>query len=185
MKNFIYCILVLMWFSCAKSFGQSFESSRFNNSVYLQFNHHLEKRGSESYYTGNPDFAVSYERRIVHFGRNNILVGIRSGVYREYVLTGPGWSHPTKTRFFIGPTPSYRIDVSRRIKFQFNILWDVLLPDDYDEIWSYFAIEPSFNFYFNDHFYAAVSAAMGTYYFFDPRAYMDKAGIKVGYAFGR
>ena len=185
MKSIDYCIVALICFTNAQVFGQSFKDNNFKNYVYLQLSDHLEKRGTENYYTSNPDFAVSFERRIVNFGRNNLLAGLRTGAYKEYVLTGYGWSHPTKTRFFIGATPSYRVDVSKRIKFQFNILWDILLPDDYNETWSYFAIEPSFNFYFTDHFYAGISGALGVYFFFDPRAYMDKAGIKIGYAFGK
>jgi len=64
-----------------------------------------------------------------------------------------------------------------------NAIWDVLLPNDYDETWSYLAIEPSFNFYFTDNFYGAVSATMGSFIWFEPRADMIKAGLKVGYAF--
>ena len=102
---------------------------------------------------------------------------------REYVLTGQGWAHPEKDRFFLGVSPSYRIDVHRRMRIQINGILDILLPDDYDEQWWYFAIEPSFNFYFTKNLYGAVSAAMGVYPYFEPKAYMDKAGLKIGYSF--
>ena len=183
MRRAITINLFILAFNMNLSYCQSFDEFNSKNYIYIQANNHLEKRGSDSYNTSNPDFALSYERKVYTIGRNNFLVGARTGFYREYVLTGHNWTHPTNTRFFIGITPSYRIDITKRIKIQVNALWDMLLPDDYDETWSYIALEPSFNFYFTNHFYAALSAAMGEYRFFDPKAYMDKVGIKVGFAF--
>ena len=185
MKNISCWFIALLGFSYVQVSGQSYKDNNYKNYFYLQFNYHLEKRGTEFGYTSNPDFAVSYERRILNFGRNNLIAGLRTGAYKEYVLTGAGWDHPTRTRFFIGATPSYRVDISKRVKFQFNLLWDILFPDDYDETWSYIAFEPSFKFYFTDHFYAAVSGTLGAYFFFDPIAVMAKTGIKAGYAFGK
>ncbi|MCK4466174.1 MAG: hypothetical protein KAU83_10735 [Bacteroidales bacterium] len=154
-----------------------------SNNIYLHVYHHLEKRGTEKYYTGNPEITIGYERNIFSFGNNTILIGCRTGFYREYVLTGYGWSHPTKTRFFIGATPSYRLDMWDKFKLQVNGIWDMLLPDDYKERWSYFGIEPSFSYYISNNIYIAVSGTMGVFLFFDPKAYMDKAGIKIGVSF--
>jgi len=70
------------------------------NSLFVQANLHLEKRGSDQYDSSNPDFAISYERKWFKFGSSRILSGIRTGAYDEYVLTGNGWEHPVKTRFF-------------------------------------------------------------------------------------
>ncbi len=36
---------------------------------------------------------------------------------------------------------------------------------------------------FIKNFYAGISGTMGVFHFFDPKAYMDKAGIKIGFAF--
>lgn len=162
--------------------GQAKEISNKKNNVFILLNNHLEKRGSENYYTSNPDFSVGYERDLFGFGKNRFYAGIRTGAYKEYVLTGYGWSHPEKTRFFIGLSPSYVLNISKKFRLQVNLLYDVLLPDDYDEIWSYWAVEPSFQ-YFVKNFYVGISAATGVFLFFDPKAYMDKAGLKLGYRF--
>ena len=154
-----------------------------DNNIYLQINIHLEKGGKEKYSTSNPDYVQSFERKILSLGNNHLLIGVRSGLYQEYVLTGQGWDHPEKKRFFIGMSPSYAIDIHRKVRIQINGIWDILLPDDYDEQWWYFAIEPSFNFYFTKHLYGAISAAMGVYPGFEPKAYMDKAGLKLGFSF--
>jgi len=185
MRYFTSLLVFVLGPICIPAKAQSYTENNFKNFIFLQVNDHLEKRGTESFSYNYPDFAVSYERRILNFGRNNLLAGIRTGAYMEYVLTGYGWEHPAKTRFFLGFTPSYRVDVSKRVKIQVNAIWDVLLPNDYDETWSYLAIEPSFNFYFTDNFYGAVSATMGSFIWFEPRADMIKAGLKVGYAFGK
>ena len=183
MKTVITICIFILAFNLNYSYSQSFDEYKSNNYIFIQINNHLEKRGSDSYYTSNPDYALSYERKLFTIGRNNFLVGVRTGFYKEYVLTGHNWTHPTNTRLFIGTTPAYRIDITKRIKIQVNFLWDILLPDDYDETWSYFALEPSFNFYFTEHLYGAISGTMGVFSFFEPKAYMDKAGIKFGFAF--
>ncbi|MDA3954568.1 MAG: hypothetical protein PF485_13050 [Bacteroidales bacterium] len=183
MRKLTITFLILFGATLQNAFSQSYDEYKSKNYIFLQLNNHMEKRGSDIYYTSNPDLALSYERNLFTIGRNNFLIGVRTGFYKEYVLTGQGWDHPTKTRFFIGTTPAYRIDIAKRIKIQVNFLWDILLPDDYDETWSYFALEPSFNFYFTEHLYAGISATMGVFQFFEPKAYMDKAGIKFGFAF--
>ncbi len=152
------------------------------NHLFVLLNYHLERRGSDSYDASNPDFAIGYERDLIGFGDHRFYAGIRTGAYKEYVLTGNGWDHPVKTRFFVGLSPSYMLYINHWFRMQFNFLYDVLLPDDYDEIWSYWAIEPSFQFFIKD-FYAGISATRGVFLFFDPKAYMVKAGIKVGYRF--
>ncbi len=153
------------------------------NHVYLSANHHLEKRGTDSYSTSNPDFAIGYERMVFSINNNQFLVGLRTGIYNEYVLTGYGWDHPVKTRFFIGASPSYAYVFSKHFRIQVNLIVDVLIPDDYNETWSYFAIEPSFQYQFLGHFHIGLSATNGAFYFFDPKAYFVKAGIRVGYSF--
>ncbi len=183
MRKLTIAFLILFGATLQNTFCQSFDEYKSKNYIFLQINNHLEKRGSDLYYTSNPDYALSYERKLFTIGRNNFLVGVRTGFYKEYVLTGHNWTHPTNTRFFIGTTPSYRLDITKKIKIQVNFLWDILLPDDYDETWSYFALEPSFNFYFTEHLYGAISGTMGVFQFFEPKAYMDKAGIKFGFAF--
>ncbi len=152
------------------------------NFFSVQLNNHLEKRGTTGYETSNPDFIFSYERDIFALGRHHFMAGLRTGGYKEYVLTGNGWEHPEKTRFFLGLSPIYRLDVNERIWVQLNFIYDVLLPDDYDEIWSYWAVEPSLQ-YRRGHFYAGISAANGVFLFFDPKAYFAKAGIKAGVTF--
>lgn len=152
------------------------------NQVFVLLNLHHEKRGSDNYNYSNPDFALGYERDIFGFGDHRFYAGVRTGFYREYVLTGDGWYHPEKNRFFLGLSPSYLLKFSKNFNFQLNFLWDVLLPDDYDEIWTYWAIEPSFQYFIRD-FYLGISATSGVFLFFDPKAYMVKAGIKAGYRF--
>ncbi len=51
-------------------------------------NNHLEKRGTTNYYTSNQDLALGYERDFFGFGRHRFLGGVRTGLYKEYVLTG-------------------------------------------------------------------------------------------------
>jgi len=152
------------------------------NHLYIQLSNHFERRGTEDYETSNPDFAIGYERDLIGFGDHRFCAGVRTGVYKEYVLTGSGWSHPEKTRFFVGLSPSYMLYINKRFRMQLNFLYDVLFPDDYKEIWSYWAIEPSIQFFFRD-FYVGISTTMGSFIFFDPRADMVKAGIKVGCRF--
>lgn len=160
------------------------ESSTYKrNNVFLQTNYHLEKRGSDEYDASNPDFTVSYERKWFKFGTSRILSGLRTGAYREYVLTGNGWEHPVKTRFFLGASASYMYETTDWFKIQVTLLTDVLLPNDYDEIWSYWAIEPSIYFVFYKNMYAGLTATMGSFLFFDPKAYMDKAGLRFGFFF--
>ncbi len=152
------------------------------NHLFIQLNNHFERRGSDNYATSNPDFAMGYERDLIGFGDHRFYAGVRTGAYKEYVLTGDGWSHPEKTRFFLGLSPSYMLYINKNFRMQLNFLYDVLFPDDYDEIWSYWAIEPSFQYFIKD-FYFGISATRGVFLFFDPKAYMVKAGIKVGYRF--
>lgn len=178
-------ICVLLAFACC--FGgvnaQRTKADYEKNSLFIQANYHLEKRGTENYSYSNPDFALSYERKLFGFGDSRLLSGIRTGAYREYVLTGYGWSHPTKTRFFLGASASYMYETTSWFKIQVTLLTDVLLPDDYDETWMYLAIEPSLYFVFYKNMYAGLTATMGSFLFFDPRANMDKAGIRFGYFF--
>jgi hypothetical protein len=152
------------------------------NHLLVQFNIHAERRGTVSYETVNPDFAIGYEREIVGFGNHRFYAGIRSGGYKEYVLTGSGWSHPEKTRLFVGLSPSYMLYINKRFRMQLNFLYDLLFPNDYDEIWSYWALEPSFQYFIGD-LYAGISSTMGSFIFFDPRADMVKVGFKMGYRF--
>lgn len=152
------------------------------NHLFIQLNDHFERRGTEYFEYNNPDFALGYERDLFGIGDHRFYAGIRSGGYTEYVLTGNGWSHPVKTRIFLGLSPSYMLYINHYFRVQLNFLYDVLFPDDYEEIWSYWAIEPSIQFFIKD-FYAGISATRGVFLFFDPKAYMMKAGIKVGYRF--
>lgn len=179
-KRTIQFSIVLLFF-VHSIYGQN-PPPETRNQVFILLNHHLEKRGTDKYSHSNPDFTLGYERDIFGFGDHRFYAGVRTGVYREYVLTGDGWSHPEKYRFFLGLSPSYLLVFSKNFNFQLNFLWDVLLPDDYDEIWTYWAIEPSFQYFIRD-FYLGISATSGVFLFFDPKAYMVKAGIKVGYRF--
>ena len=180
MKKIPIILIAVFLFQAAS--GQQKEEYLQKNNIFILLNHHLEKRGSEKYYTSNPDFSIGYERDIFGFGDHRFYAGVRTGFYREYVLTGHGWSHPEKNRFFLGLSPSYMLHFSKNFRFQLNFLYDVLFPDDYDEIWSYWAVEPSFQYFIRD-FYVGISATRGVFLFFDPKAYMIKAGIKVGYRF--
>jgi len=182
MKTWIIIALIMLSFTFEIK-AQEEENLPHKNYLFLLANHHLEKRATDNYSTSNPDFAISYERRVFSIGNNQFLVGLRTGVYNEYVLTGYGWSHPVKTRFFIGVSPSYAYVFSRHFRLQVNLIVDVLLPDDYDETWSYLAIEPSIQYLFLEHFYVGISATNGVFIFFDPKAYFAKAGIRIGYSF--
>lgn len=180
MKKIIF--LVISAFLLQTAAAQQKEEYLQKNNVFILLNYHLEKRGSDNYETSNPDFAIGYERDILGIGDHRFYAGVRTGFYKEYVLTGSGWSHPERNRFFLGLSPSYMLYFSKNFRFQLNFLYDVLLPDDYDEIWSYWAAEASFQYFIRD-LYVGISATRGVYLFFDPKAYMDKAGIKVGYRF--
>lgn len=175
-------ILFLTIFLCQLAAGQQPEEYLQKNNVFMLLNHHFERRGSDNYQASNVDFALGYERDIFGFGDHRFFAGIRTGFYREYVLTGYGWSHPEKNRFFLGISPSYMLHWSKNFRMQLNFLYDVLLPDDYDEIWSYWAAEVSFQYFLGD-FFIGISATRGVFLFFDPKAYMDRAGIKLGYRF--
>ena len=177
-----YLILVIPMFIFQLTAGQQKEDYLQKNNVFMLLNYHLERRGSESYEASNIDFALGYERDIIGIGDHRFLAGARTGFYREYVLTGNGWSHPDRTRFFLGLSPSYMLHFSRNFRMQLNFLYDVLFPDDYDEIWSYWAAEASFQYFIGDAF-IGISATRGVFLFFDPKAYMIKAGFKVGYRF--
>ncbi len=167
---------------CQLAAGQQKEGHFQKNNLFIQLNHHLEKRGSDRYEVSNPDFTVSFERDIVGIGDHRFYAGVRTGCYREYMLTGYGWDHPVRTRFFLGISPSYVLHYSEKVRMQLSFLNDLLLPDDYDETWLYWAAEVSFH-YFIDDFYLGLAATSGAFFFFDPKAYMVKAGIKVGYRF--
>lgn len=162
--------------------AQPKETQYQKNHLFVQLNHHLEKRGNEGYECSNPDYVFSYERDLIGFGDHRFYLGARTGIYREYVLTGNGWDHPVRGRFFLGISPSYLWLCSEKISFQLSFLNDLLLPDDYDETWLYWAAEASFHYYIKD-FILGISAARGVYNYFDPKAYMIKAGIKAGYRF--
>jgi hypothetical protein len=152
------------------------------NNIFFLLNIHLEKRGTTKYYTSNPDMALGYERDFFGFGRHRFLGGLRTGLYKEYVLTGDGWDHPEKTRFSAGLSSSYMLYFNKYLRLQLTLMNDILFPDDYDELWSYWAVEPSFQFTLK-HFYCGISASSGVFFGFEPRAQMDKAGIKVGLRF--
>lgn len=181
MKIWTLPLLIALLFFVQSLYGQN-PAPENRNQVFVLLNHHLEKRGSDKYNYSNPDFSLGYERDIFGFGDHRFYAGVRTGVYREYVLTGHGWYHPEKNRFFLGLSPSYVLNFSKNFKVQLNFLLDVLLPDDYDEIWTYWAIEPSLQWSIQD-FYLGISATSGVFLFFDPKAYMAKAGIRVGYRF--
>lgn len=183
MKNSILLSLVICSFLSFSANAQQEGSNNKKNNFFLQANHHLEKRGTEKYSRSNPDFAVGYERKLVSFGDFGLLSGVRTGLYREYVLTGYGWEHPDKNRFFLGGSVSCMYDPDSRFIVQLTFLTDVLLPNDYDETWSYWAIEPSFYYLIGKNTYICLTAAMGSFIFFDPKAYMDKAGIRIGFFF--
>jgi hypothetical protein len=182
MKTRIIIALIMMSFT-VEIRAQKEEFQPHKNYLFLLANHHLEKRGTDSYSTSNPDFAIGYERMVFSINNNQFMVGLRTGFYNEYVLTGYGWEHPVKTRFFIGASPSYAYVFSKHFRLQVNLIVDVLIPDDYDETWWYFAIEPSFQYHFLDHFHIGISATNGVFIFFDPKAYFVKAGFRVGYSF--
>lgn len=175
-------ILFIFAFSFS-AHAQNNDISDKKNNIFLQSNWHLEKRGTEKYCCSNPDFALGYERKIVKLGDFVVLSGIRTGGYREYVLTGYGWEHPIRNRFFLGGSASCMYDSKSWFIIQVTLLTDVLLPNDYKETWSYFAIEPSIYFLVRGNLYTCLTATMGSFLFFDPKAYMDKAGIRVGFFF--
>lgn len=180
MKKLLLIAIPVLFFQLAA--GQQKEGHLQKNNLFIQLNHHLEKRGSDNYEISNPDFTLSYERDMLGIGDHRLYLGARTGYYREYVLTGYGWDHPVRTRFFLGLSPSYVLHFSEKVRCQLSFLYDVLLPNDYDEIWSYWAAEVSFHYFIQD-FYLGISAASGAFIFFDPKAYMIKAGIRVGYRF--
>jgi hypothetical protein len=180
MKKILFLLVPVFFFQIVT--GQQQEGDHHKNHVFILLNHHLEKRGTENFETSNPDFALSYERDIVGIGDHRFYAGLRTGIYREYVLTGQGWVHPDRNRFFLGLSPSYMLHFSRRFRMQVNFVYDVLIPDDYDEIWSYWAAEASLQYFVWD-FYIGISATRGVFLFFDPKAYMAKAGLKIGYRF--
>jgi hypothetical protein len=182
MKNNILLIL-LIFTSFFSAHAQDEGMIDKKNNLFLQLSRHFEKRGTEKYCCSNPDLAISYERKVAKFGNFGILTGIRTGVYREYVLTGYGWEHPDRNRFFLGGSASCMYDSKSWFMIQVTLFTDVLLPNDYKETWSYWAVEPSFYFLVSRNLYTCISAAMGSFFFFDPRAYMDKAGIRVGFFF--
>lgn len=178
--RYLTCLFLICF--CQLVNGQTEQKEIKKNNAFILMNIHFEKRGTEKYYTDNPDLAIGYERDIFGFGDHRFFAGVRTGFYKEYVLTGYGWEHPEKSRYFVGLSPSYQLYFTKRFSFQLNFLYDVLFPDDYDEIWSYWAVEPSFQ-YFLRNFYLSITATRGVFLFFDPKAYMDKAGIKLGYRF--
>jgi len=178
--RYVLFIFLVCFFQAV--FGQQDQEEIKKNNAFILLNLHYEKRGTEKYYTDNPDLAIGYERSIFGFGDHRFFAGVRTGFYKEYVLTGDGWEHPEKSRFFLGLSPSYLLRITDRFRFQLNFLYDVLLPDDYDEIWSYWAAEAGFQYYLRD-FYLGFSATRGVFLFFDPKAHMVKAGIKLGYRF--
>ena len=167
---------------CQLAAGQQKEGHFQKNNLFIQLNQHLEKRGTDSYEFSFPDVAIGYERDVAGFGDHRFYAGLRTGCYREYVLTGNGWDHPVGSRFFLGFSPSYVYHFSESFRFQVSFLNDLLLPNDYDETWLYWAVEAS-SHYFIGNFYIGISATSGAFFFFDPKAYMVKVGIKVGYRF--
>jgi hypothetical protein len=180
MKKSLILLIPIFLFQVAAA--QQQEEYLQKNSVFMLLNNHFERRGSDRYDASNVDFAVGYERDLIGIGDHRFFAGVRTGFYREYVLTGNGWSHPEKNRFFLGISPSYMLHFSKKFRMQVNFLYDVLLPDDYKEIWSYWAVEASFQYFLGD-FFIGISATRGVFLFFDPKAYMDRAGIKLGYRF--
>ena len=180
MKGKLIILITLLSFTAANC--QEAPGYITTNNIFLLLNNHLEKRGTTNYYTSNPDLALGYERDFFGFGRHRFLGGIRTGLYKEYVLTGYGWYHPEKTRIFAGFSTSYVLYFNKYLRLQITLLDDILFPDDYDEIWSYWALEPSFQFTVA-HFYCGISACSGIFPGFEPLARMDKAGIKVGLRF--
>jgi hypothetical protein len=180
MKKLPLIFLPFLFFQLAA--GQQKEGYQQKNNLFVQMNHHLEKRGTDKWEFSFPDFAIGDERDVAGFGDHRFYAGLRTGLYREYVLTGNGWDHPVGSRFFLGFSPSYVFHFSGRFRFQVSFLSDFLLPNDYDEIWLYWAVEASSQYFFND-FYVGISATSGAFFFFDPRANMIKAGIKAGYRF--
>ncbi len=180
-KIFFLCLVFIFTASSGqdKKQDQPVEYMKKNN-FYVLYNIHYEKRGTEKYVASNPDIGISYERDLAGFGDHHFFMGIRTGAYKEYVLTGDGWAHPEKYRFFLGLSPSYMMYFSRNFRFQVNFIYDVLFPDDYDEIWSYWAAEVSYQYFIKD-FYLGISATRGVFLFFDPKAHMAKVGIKLGY----
>lgn len=180
MKKIMLVMIPVLSFQLAAA--QQKEGYLQKNYLSLQLNHHLEKRGSDNYRISNPDFALRYERDVVGIGDHRFYAGARTGLYREYVLTGDGWDHPVRTRFFLGLSPSYVLHYSEKVRCKLSFIYDLLLPNDYDEVWSYWAFEASFQYFIQD-FYLGISATSGSFIFFDPKAYMIKAGISVGYRF--
>jgi len=180
MKRILLVLIPVFLFQLAA--GQVKEGYLHKNNGFVLLNYHLERRGSERYEASNIDFTLSYERDLFGLGDHRFFAGARTGFYREYVLTGNGWIHPERTRFFLGLSPSYMLHFSRNFRMQLNFLYDVLFPDDYDEIWSYWAAEASFQYFIGDAF-VGISATRGVFLFFDPKAYMIKAGLKLGYRF--
>lgn len=181
MKHFSL-VMILFVFSFLSGFGQLNSISLKKNSLYFQINNHLEKRGTKKYSNSNPDFAIGYERLLWNRGDNSIYLGVRTGLYKEYVLTGYGWDHPIKKRFFFGVSPAYTMDITSKLRFQANFLLDILFPNDYNETWWYFGFEPSMQYTFKN-FYFSFTLTKGVFIFFDPVAYLDKAGIKIGVVF--
>ncbi|MEZ5073017.1 MAG: hypothetical protein R2751_19240 [Bacteroidales bacterium] len=150
--------------------------------VYLEANYHLERRGTVAWETANPDFLVGGDREIFGFGDFRFNVGLRTGAYKEYVLTGNGWDHPEKYRFFVGFTPSMYMYLRDNLRFQVQFVLDDLFPNDYREIWDYWAGEAGMQYFIGDLYLAFVLTG-GSYIFFDPPAQMAKAGFRLGYRF--
>lgn len=177
---FLFAFLFIFTFNVE---AQQEEANYKKNNLFFQVNRHFEKRGTEKFCCSNPDLAISYERKVAKFGNFGVLSGIRTGVYREYVLTGYGWEHPNKNRYFLGGSLSGIYDSKSWFIIQATLLTDVLLPDDYDETWSYWAVEPSFYYLVRRNIYVCLTATMGSFLFFDPKAYMAKAGFRIGFFF--
>jgi hypothetical protein len=182
MKNCSLLILsIIISFLSAQAQDEGMTDKK--NNLFLQANWHFEKRGTVKYCCSNPDYTLGYDRKIAGFGGFGILSGIRTGVYREYVLTGYGWEHPIKSRFFLGGSASCMYNLNSWFTIQVTLLADVLLPNDYKETWSYWAVEPSFYFFISRKLYTCLTATKGSFLFFDPKAFMDKAGFRVGFFF--
>lgn len=182
MKKLAILFLFVFSISAFSVQGQARKRSK-KNHITIQYNQHLEKRGTTNYYTSNPDVIFSLERRMLTLGLLRWNLAGRLGFYKEYVLTGYGWTHPEKTRLSLGLAPSVNFILPLNFRLSIAGIWDVLLPDDYDERWNYFAIEPSLSYHFNKRMYLAITATKGSFPWFDPVAKFDKAGVKLGVVF--
>lgn len=176
---FTFCFNIISFYSVN---AQS--NSIPKNIVFARYDYHFQVRDNYGPYE-NSEFSIGYDRKLFHFGMNNVFAGLRTGLYYETALTG-GYFDQTYHHPFVGFYPSYVLAPTNWLGIQLAGSWDIIFEthESIEDFWWWsFGFEPSVQFYPVKGLFISTGLGIGTFPYYNDSMTYTRFFMKAGFTF--